>query len=43
MDAINACSHYGFEKLTLANFFYDGLTFKYEEIARVYVQWSFPP
>ena len=26
MDSINACSHYGFEKLTLANFFYDGLT-----------------
>ena len=26
MDAVNECLHHGFEKLTLGNFFYDGLT-----------------
>ena len=32
MDAVNACPRYGFEKLTLANLFYDGLTFSMKQL-----------
>ena len=32
MDAINACRHHGFEKLTLDNFFYDGLTLSMKQL-----------
>ena len=32
MDVANACPHYGFEKLTLANFFYDGLTLSMKKL-----------
>ena len=32
MDAINAFSHHGFEKLTLANFLYDGLTLSTKQL-----------
>ena len=32
MDAINACPHHGFEKLTLAKFFYDGLTLSMKQL-----------
>ena len=32
MDAVNACPHHGFEKLTLGNFFYDGLTLSMKQL-----------
>ena len=32
MDAVNACPHHGFEKLTLANFFYDGRTLSMKQL-----------
>ena len=32
MDVINACPYHGFEKLTLANFFYDGLTLSMKQL-----------
>ena len=32
MDTINACPHRGFEKLTLVNFFYDGLTLSMKQL-----------
>ena len=32
MDAINACPRHGFEKLTLVNLFYDGLTLSMKQL-----------
>ena len=32
MDAVNTCPYHGFEKLTLANFFYDGLTLSMKQL-----------
>ena len=32
MDAINPCPHHGFEKLTLANLLYDGLTLSMKQL-----------
>ena len=32
MDAVNACPHHGFEKITLANFSYDELTLSMKQL-----------
>ena len=32
IDRVNACPHHGFETLTLANFFYDGLTLSMKQL-----------
>ena len=32
MDAINACRHHGFEKLTLDSFFYERLTLSIKQL-----------
>ena len=34
MNAVNACPNHGFEKLTLSNFFYDGLTLNMKQLVK---------